>query len=112
VQVSPQRVCKRGLTIQASGSLKPESRREQDITLRLKREKNSAFRPQPDAVATSWRRQIIGLEHSADAVLVAGDAGAIEILKQRDRVFTCQASQGFEAAYVEGLAALLLELGS
>jgi hypothetical protein len=54
----------------------------------------------------------IGLEHSADAVLVAGDAGTVEILKQRDGVFTGQASQGFEAAYVEGLAALLLELGS
>jgi AraC-type transcriptional regulator N-terminus len=34
----------------------------------------------------------IGLEHGADAVLVAGDAGAVEILKQWDGVFTGQAS--------------------
>jgi len=34
----------------------------------------------------------IGLEHGAGAVLVAGDAGAVEILKQGDGVFTGQAS--------------------
>jgi hypothetical protein len=36
--------------------------------------------------------RINGLEHGADAVFVAGDAGAVEILKQRDGVFTGQAS--------------------
>lgn len=31
-------------------------------------------------------------EHGADAVFVAGDAGTVEILKQRDGVFTGQSS--------------------
>ena len=45
-----------------------------------------------DAVSCELATVDIGLEHGADAVFVAGDAGAVEKLKQRDSVFTGQTS--------------------